>query len=158
MGEDVVMGKIFVFLSCMGMLIFFGHNDCAAFRCGNGFVSEGASKTRVLLECGQPTSKEKVGVKKEKGEATTKGKTGDKKAKRQKKNKKYGKDSTGGKDGRTVVRGEYDKVSKKRIEKWYYNCGDNDFLYVLTFEGGILKKEETEGYGKGKSDCKGKDR
>ncbi len=149
------MRKIFVFLSCIGMLILFGYGDCAAFRCGDGFVSEGASKTRVLLECGQPTSKEKVGVKKETGEATAKGKKGDKKAKRQKKDKKYGKDS---KDSRPAVRGEYDKVSKKRIEKWYYNCGDNDFIYVLSFEGGVLKKEETEGYGKGKSDCKGKGR
>jgi len=150
MGEEVMMGKISVFLSCIGMLILFGHSDCAAFRCGDGFVSEGASKTKVILECGQPTSKEKVGVKKETSEATTKGKKGDKKAKRQKKDKKYSKDS------RPAVRGEYDKVSKKRIEKWYYNCGDNDFIYVLTFEGGVLKKEETEGYGKGKSDCKGK--
>jgi hypothetical protein len=32
---------------------------------------------------------------------------------------------------------------KKSTEKWYYNCGENDFIYVLTFEGTILKKEET---------------
>jgi hypothetical protein len=151
MGEGVVMGKIIVFLSCIGMLILFGYSDCAAFRCGDGFVSEGASKTRVLLECGQPTSKEMVGFKKETGEATTRGKTRDKKVKH-KKDKKQSKDS------RPAVRVEYDKVSKKRIEKWYYNCGDNDFIYVLTFEGGVLKKEETEGYGKGKSDCQGKSR
>lgn len=146
------MGKKIVIASCVGLLLLTGHTDCAAFRCGDGFVSEGASKTKVLLECGQPTSKEKAGVKKETGEPATKGKTGDKKAKRQKKDKRDGKDS------RPAVRAEYDNVSKKRIEKWYYNCGDNDFIYILTFEGSVLKKEETGGYGKGKSDCQGKSR
>ena len=146
------MGKKTVIASCVGLLLLTGHTDCAAFRCGDGFVSEGASKTKVLLECGQPTSKEKAGVKKETGEPATKRKTGDKKAKRQKKDKSYSKDS------RPAVRAEYDTVSKKRIEKWYYNCGDNDFIHVLTFEGGVLKKEETGGYGKGKSDCQGKSR
>jgi len=146
------MGKKIVIASCVGLLMLTGHTDCAAFRCGDGFVSEGASKTKVLLECGQPTSKEKAGVKKETGKPATKGKTGDKKAKRQKKDKMDSKDS------RPAVRAEYDTVSKKRIEKWYYNCGDNDFIYILTFEGGVLKKEETGGYGKGKSDCQGKSR
>ncbi len=42
------------------------------------------------------------------------------------------------------------------VEIWYYNCGDHDYLYALTFENGILKKESTEGQGKGKSDCRGK--
>jgi hypothetical protein len=147
-----MLRKTFVFLSFIGMLVLFGYGDCAAFRCGDGFVSEGASKTKVLLECGKPTSKENVGVKKEPGEASVKKKKGDKKAKRGKKDKDYGRDD------RPAVRREYDKVSKKRMEKWYYNCGDNDFIYVLTFEGGVLKKEETEGYGKGKSDCRGKGR
>lgn len=149
------MGKKIVIASCVGLLLLTGHTDCDAFRCGDGFVSEGASKTRVLLECGQPTSKEKGGAKKETGKPAKKGKTGDKKAKRQKKDKKDNKYS---KDSRSAVRAEYDNVSKKRIEKWYYNCGDNDFLYVLTFEGGVLKKEETGGYGQGKSDCRGKSR
>ena len=146
------MGKKIVIASCFGLLMLTGHTDCTAFRCGDGFVSEGASKTKVLLECGQPTSKEKAGAKKETDKPAKKGKTGDKKAKRQKKDKGDSKDS------RPAVREEYDNVSKKRVEKWYYNCGDNDFIYILTFEGGVLKKEETGGYGKGKSDCQGKSR
>lgn len=150
------MGKKIVIASCVGLLLLTGHTDCAAFRCGDGFVSEGASKTKVLLECGQPTSKENAGFKKETGElAAKKVKTGEKKAKRQKKDKKDKKDSKG---KSPVVSGEYDNVSKKRVEKWYYNCGDNDFIYILVFEGGVLKKEETGGYGRGKSDCQGKGR
>ena len=44
----------------------------------------------------------------------------------------------------------------KRVEKWYYNCGDNDFIYVLTFEGGTMIEEDTSGRGKGKSNCLGR--
>jgi hypothetical protein len=123
------MGKIMVVISCVGMLLVFGHSDCSAFRCGDGFASIGDSKTKVMLECGKPTSKEKVGVKKDKKTS---------------------------KESRSNVRREYEEVSRKPVEKWYYNCGDNDFIYVLTFEGSKLKKEDTEGYGKGKSDCKGR--
>ncbi|OPY92168.1 MAG: hypothetical protein A4E73_01402 [Syntrophaceae bacterium PtaU1.Bin231] len=44
----------------------------------------------------------------------------------------------------------------KSVEQWYYNCGDNDFIYVLTFEGGTMIEEDTSGRGKGKSDCLGR--
>jgi hypothetical protein len=43
--------------------------------------------------------------------------------------------------------------SSRKVERWFYNCGEHDFTYVLTFAGGVLEKEETEGYGKGRSDC-----
>lgn len=42
------------------------------------------------------------------------------------------------------------------LEIWYYNCGDNDYIYALTFEDGILTKETTEGSGVGNSYCLGK--
>jgi hypothetical protein len=45
---------------------------------------------------------------------------------------------------------------RKKIEVWHYNCGDEDFIYKLTFENGILINETTEGRGKGKSDCRGR--
>jgi len=147
-----MMGKIIILASCIGVLLVFTHTDCGAFRCGEGYVSVGDSKTKVTLECGKPTSKEKVGHKKEVGEQTVKESKEEKKAKRMKKDK----DKKESKESRAALRGEYEGTSKKPIEKWYYNCGDNDFIYVLTFEGGKLKKEETEGYGKGKSDCKGR--
>ena len=44
----------------------------------------------------------------------------------------------------------------KKLEVWRYNCGDNDFIYKLTFENGKLTDEATEGRGRGKSDCRGK--
>ena len=111
-----------------------GNVDCFAFRCGDRFVSLGDSKTKVLLECGKPTSKEKVKVKKGRHYRTV----------------EKGKD-----EGTDTKRAYLTKEKKKPVEKWYYNCGENDFIYVLTFEGGTLKSEETGSYGKGKSDCEG---
>jgi len=106
-----------------------------AFRCGDGFVSVGDSKAKVLLECGKPTLKEKIKVKKG-GHY----RTGEK-----------------GKDGNSDIKHTYlAKEKRKPVEKWYYNCGVDDFIYILTFEGGILKSEETGGYRKGKSDCQGR--
>ncbi|NTW76547.1 MAG: DUF2845 domain-containing protein [Syntrophaceae bacterium] len=98
-----------------------------AFRCGSGLVSEGDSKTKIQVTCGKPTSKETSCENKQEYTTTTKsGKT------------------------RNV------KKCGKKLEVWYYNCGDNDFIYKLTFQDGILKDEDTEGRGKGKSDCLGR--
>jgi len=112
-----------------------GKIDCFAFRCGDGFVSIGDSKTKVLLECGKPTSKEKVKIKRGRHYRTVE------------------REKDEGSDTKRVYLA---KEKKKPVEKWYYNCGENDFIYVLTFEGGTLKSEETGSYGKGKSDCKGR--
>lgn len=48
------------------------------------------------------------------------------------------------------------KKCDKKVEVWYYNCGDSDFIYALTFENNTLTSEDTEGRGKGKSECQGK--
>jgi hypothetical protein len=88
----------------------------------------------VLLECGKPTSKEKGRVKKGRHYGTGERET----------------------DKGDKTKGTYLKEKKKPVEKWYYNCGENDFIYILTFEGSILKSEETGSYGKGRSDCKGR--
>ncbi|NLA41982.1 MAG: DUF2845 domain-containing protein [Smithella sp.] len=48
------------------------------------------------------------------------------------------------------------KKSSGKAEVWYYNCGSQDYIYALTFENGVLKKEDTEGRGSGKSNCLGK--
>jgi len=50
--------------------------------------------------------------------------------------------------------GEHRKTTKT-VEEWTYNCGEGDFMYVLTFEGGKLVKEEPVSRGKGKSHCRG---
>lgn len=124
-------------ICAFSILFFFSTwSECGAFRCGSGFVSTGDSKTKVTLECGKPTSKEKAGSKKKK--------------------KSYAR-AEGEKDQRQQSTHATRREKPKPMEKWYYNCGENDFIYVLTFEGGILKSEETGGYGKGKSDCQGRE-
>jgi hypothetical protein len=99
-----------------------------AFRCGSGLVSTGDSKTQVLITCGQPTTKDKSSCENQKVYRMT-DKAG--KVKKQKK-------------------------CSNKVEVWHYNCGENDFIYKLTFENGKLKTEDTEGRGKGKSACLGK--
>jgi len=56
----------------------------------------------------------------------------------------------------TAVKNKTAKKSGSKSEVWYYNCGSQDYIYALTFEDGVLKKEDTEGKGSGKSDCMGK--
>ena len=101
--------------------------DGFAFRCGNGLVTEGDSKSQVLSTCGNPTSKEKSCENSQQYTTTTK-------------------------------HGKIKKVKKcgQKLETWFYNCGDNDFVYKLTFEDGKITNINTEGRGKGKSDCQGK--
>jgi hypothetical protein len=48
------------------------------------------------------------------------------------------------------------KCSGNKVEIWHYNCGNDDYIYALTFEDGKLTNETTEGRGKGKSHCRGK--
>ncbi|MEW6663609.1 MAG: DUF2845 domain-containing protein [Thermodesulfobacteriota bacterium] len=43
----------------------------------------------------------------------------------------------------------------QEIQIWYYNCGTDDFLYALHFLGGRLQRIESQGYGSGRSDCRG---
>jgi len=97
-----------------------------AFRCGSGMVSVGDSKGKVLIECGKPTFKEKVADRETRYASTGK--------------------STKGKSGKTT----------KTVEQWTYNCGKDDFIYILTFEGGKLIREDTDGRGRGESECKGR--
>jgi hypothetical protein len=128
------MTRIIISVLVAACFILVGSIESGAFRCGEGYVSVGDSKTKVLLECGKPTSKEKVRFKKGRHYRTDEKDT----------------------DKSDKTKRTYLKEKKKSTEKWYYNCGENDFIYVLTFEGTILKREETGGYGKGKSDCKGR--
>ncbi|HOC58915.1 MAG TPA: DUF2845 domain-containing protein [Smithellaceae bacterium] len=98
-----------------------------AFRCGSGLVTTGDKKINVSVACGIPTSKEKICP----NIQTT-----------------VNKDKQG--------RISKSKKCAKKAEVWYYNCGENDYIYALTFEDGRLVKESTEGRGSGKSDCLGK--
>jgi hypothetical protein len=109
------------------ILFLFTGNNSWAFRCGSGMVSTGDTKTQVMVTCGKPTSKETSCANRRTETYIDKnGKT--------KKNKKCG----------------------NKVEIWHYNCGNDDYIYALTFENGKLTNEETEGRGKGKSNCRGK--
>jgi hypothetical protein len=103
-----------------------------AFRCGSGLVVEGDRTGKVLIECGPPSSKEVVPAK-----------TGG-----------TSRPVSGKKKGQSAG-SEYRERSGK-VERWTYNCGDHDLIYVLTFEGGVLTHEETQGHGRGRSDCQGR--
>jgi hypothetical protein len=105
------------------LLLGLSAEDTLAFRCGNGLVTTGDTKSKVRLTCGNPTSKE-TRCKNKLNSVTKSGKTKTK--------------------------------CGDKVEIWYYNCGDTDFVYALTFEDNILTAENTEGRGRGTSDCEGK--
>jgi hypothetical protein len=49
----------------------------------------------------------------------------------------------------------YQKIDGKRIyvEKWYFNCGENDFIYSISIHDGIVVSVDSVERGKGKSNC-----
>jgi len=129
-GGGAAMGTIAA-VAVAAVLVLALPGGAQAFRCGSGLVKIGDTTGKVLIECGSPTYKEGAGTK-------TKEKTVKiEKTKEQPVERK-------------TTRG-----SSRKVQRWFYNCGEHDFLYILTFEGGVLTKEETQGYGKGKSDCEG---
>ena len=113
------VASVFSFVAVNVVLI----SGASAFRCGDGLIEIGDTKSKVLIECGKPTNKSRVGT-----------------------SDVYYPDQGRKKRGK----------SSKALEQWSYNCGAGDFIYVLTFEGGKLIREETDGHGKGKSACRGK--
>jgi hypothetical protein len=115
-----------IFPTAILFLLFFTI-DGLALRCGTGLVTEGDSKSQVLATCGKPTSKEKSCENSQQYTTTN----------------KYGK---------------VKKVKKcgQKLETWFYNCGDNDFIYKLIFDDGKIINITTESRGSGKSDCQGK--
>ena len=53
------------------------------------------------------------------------------------------------KGGRGLEAARHAYMSRTVIrEKWHYNRGPNDFIYVLTFEGDTLKTITESGYGR----------
>ncbi|MFZ3105571.1 MAG: DUF2845 domain-containing protein [Smithella sp.] len=109
------------------LFLLFSTIDGLALRCGAGLVTEGDSKSQVLATCGKPASKEKSCENSQQYTTTN----------------KYGK---------------IKKVKKcgQKLETWFYNCGDNDFIYKLIFDDGKIINITTESRGSGKSDCQGK--
>lgn len=126
------MIKMVLSAGVLALLLAVSAQDGQAFRCGSGLVVEGDRTGKVLVECGPPTSKEVLGSQ---GTGTSR--------------------TASGKKARKSTVTEYRERSGK-VEQWTYNCGDHDLVYVLTFEGGVLTREETQGHGKGRSDCQGR--
>jgi hypothetical protein len=46
------------------------------------------------------------------------------------------------------TRGSHNRWEEIQIEQWTYNPGPQGFLYVLTFENGVVKKIENVGIGR----------
>jgi Fe-S-cluster containining protein len=136
-GKESIMGKrvriIIALLFVVSASFLFLALDAQAFRCGDEIVGTGDSKARVLIKCGKPTYQEKVGAKKS---TRTKGQ------------KRL--------SGEKQVAYDTRQTTAKGAEKWTYNCGKDDFIYVLTFEGGVVTREETDGRGRGASECLGR--
>lgn len=99
-------------------------SNCMAqsvFKCGNNSVSIGDSTLSVYRTCGKPTSREVVGN-------TEQGITTQEYSDRYTRQTSY-------------------VAEKSKIEKWEYNKGYGDFIYILMFEGGFLRKIENGGRG-----------
>ena len=52
------MNMTIIFFAAI-LFLSFSTGKALAFRCGSGLVSDGDTKTQVLMTCGKPTSKEK---------------------------------------------------------------------------------------------------
>lgn len=113
---------------CLAMLSM--PSGSLAFRCGEEVVARGASTAEVLYKCGEP---EYITGKKKEVKGTFAS-------------------GTEFKQSTTYTTGGY-RQEEIKTEIWHYNCGDNDFVYALTFEDGIFVKEETPTRGYGKSKC-----
>jgi hypothetical protein len=136
-GKEISMKKrmktnVAFFFVALLFCLFFTVN-AYALRCGDEIIGTGDSKAKVLTRCGKPMLKEKVGAKKS---TRTKG------------------ERRGAADNQYVYQKK--QSSTKSVEKWSYNCGKDDFIYVLTFEGGVVAKEDADGRGRGRSECLGK--
>jgi hypothetical protein len=114
---------------CIAMLLSIP-SDSLAFRCGEEIVTRGESTAAVLYKCGEPEYI--TGKKKE-----TKGTFAS---------------GTEYKRSTSYTTGGYQQ-EETTTEIWHYNCGENDFVYALTFEDGVFVKEETPTRGYGRNKC-----
>ncbi len=113
-----------------------------AFRCGDEIISCGDSAGKVLARCGSPeyTTKDPAKIKGGFSSGSVhRSKTS------QSGSNYYTK-------GRSYTSGYYAEEETK-VEHWFYNCGDNDFVYDLTFENDVLISEDSSTRGYGPSQC-----
>ncbi|WP_257456048.1 DUF2845 domain-containing protein [Archangium lipolyticum] len=106
----------------LSFLLLPARGDAATLRCGNNLVADGASKTDVLLKCGEPAAKES---------------RTESDAVKQRRGGKNDSDST-----------TTEQVVQKTIEEWTYNFGPNRLIQVAVFENGKLVDVRSGGYGR----------
>jgi hypothetical protein len=104
--------------------------NCQAFRCGDEFVSGSDSTGKVIARCGEPDERI-VSRRTASGE--------------------YLDDSLFDEQG--SYKGFGYVTAYITEEKWYYNCGDNDFRYELKFENDVMVSEDNAGRGHGPNRC-----
>jgi hypothetical protein len=121
------------------VFILLMHVDSFAFRCGKQLVGVGEVKYRVVQLCGEPDYKEVVKSQTQDSNTTTYAGARSQRYRPRWHPRSY---TGGGYNEETVL-----------IENWSYDCGSNDFIYVLTFEGDRLIKEDTKGRGSQSGDC-----
>lgn len=95
-------------------------SEAATLRCGNELVADGASKSEVLLKCGEPQARESrteaVGERtKQKGE-----------------------------QAETTT----ERVVFKTVDEWTYNFGRNRLIQVVVFDNGLLVDVRSGNYGR----------
>lgn len=109
------------------VVLLFAATDAEAFRCGRKLVLEDMHETAVRSICGEPTSERHIGY-------TVRGTY-------------YPLQ----RDGRRITnlreRHGYTQVEEVAVTEFIYNFGPRRLMRRLVFEGGILRKIETIGYG-----------
>ena len=120
-------GNKFLVLLFLLLLSFGWRGEAVAssFRCGQEIVKTGDSTAEVLTRCGKPTFVEEAASIRRGAGRSAKLDAG---------------------EGLVVKKRRFTE-STQRVENWYYDRGTSEFVYVLTFIGGVLSNIKTEGYG-----------
>ena len=113
------------FVAIVVLLLSSGSALGSTWRCGQELIKTGDSSAEVLLKCGKPSLSEE-------GPSIKSGSFRDRWR------------DPGSGDSRS--RGTFVETHV-RVEHWYYDRGMNDFIYKLTFIGGVLANIKTLGYG-----------
>ena len=93
--------------------------------CGNNLISDGDSKAKVILRCGEPFYKTTA-----EAQSSIQSQTLGQIQQQNKNTYDYGSNTSS-------------RLSDVSIEKWYYNLGAGQFIHILTFKGDICIKIET---------------
>jgi hypothetical protein len=96
--------------------------DAATLRCGNQIASEGASKSDVLMRCGEPSARDSH--------------TEVDAVKTQRRDPRKGSSTSA------------EHVVYKTIEEWTYNFGPNRLMQVAVFDNGVLVDVRSGNYGR----------